>query len=191
MLGEDVDAPAADALQPAGDGRRRSRRGGPDEPADGATLSIHNCTLMVRPDFLEARAAAEDRILGPMSGQFCQGCGEGDLVRDPEGKGRVPVRCDLCGWTVDRESLPSEWLEEDVAVPWTKRARKAAGTLFFLWIEVDSKVPDVEFEVMRVLGLRGMSGGPRILVELETKPPAETLARLAALKGLTRVHLVP
>ena len=125
-----------------------------------------------------------------MSGQYCGGCGEGDLRRDPAGQGKQPVACDLCGWTADRADLPSEWLEEEP--PRTKRARKAAGTLFFLWIDVNPSVKDVVFDIMKVLRLSGMScGGPRLLVELESKPSEEVLARLAHVKGVTGVRLVP
>jgi hypothetical protein len=126
-----------------------------------------------------------------MSGQFCGGCGEGELVDDPAGKGRRPVVCDLCGWTADGADVPRKWPMEDEA-PWTKRERKAAGTLFFLWVDVDRAAEDVEFGIMDVLELTSLTGGgPRLLIELEAKPSAATLARLAALKGVTGVRLVP
>ena len=125
-----------------------------------------------------------------MSGQYCGGCGEGDLLGNPGGKGKQPVVCDLCGWTADRADLFSEWFED--GPPRTKRARKAAGTLFFLWIDVDPSVPDVVFAVMKVLKLTGMnSGGTHLLVELGSKPSEDVLARLAQLKGVTGVRLVP
>lgn len=126
-----------------------------------------------------------------MSGQFCGGCGEGDLVDDPAGTGRRPVVCDLCGWAADGADVPRQWPADDEA-PWTKRERKAAGTLFFLWVDVDRAATEVEFEIMDVLQLRSlMGGGPRLLIELDTRPSAETLARLAALKGVTGVRLAP
>jgi hypothetical protein len=126
-----------------------------------------------------------------MSGQFCGGCGEGELVDDPAGKGRRPVVCDLCGWTADGADVPRKWPDEDEA-PWTKRERKAAGNLFFLWIDVDPRAKDVDFDIMHVLGLTSMmSGGPRLLVELEARPSDAVLAALARLKGVTGVRLAP
>lgn len=124
-----------------------------------------------------------------MSGAYCGGCGEGSLLGDPGGKGRRPVVCDLCGWTADGAELPSEWREDEA--PWTKRERKRAGTLFFLWIDLDPKEPEVCSDILAILRLDGMMAAPRVLVELEVKPADGTLARLRAVKGVSDVRLVP
>lgn len=125
-----------------------------------------------------------------MSGTFCDGCGEGNLLPDPGGAGRSPVRCDLCGWTADEDELSRKWLEDD-DVPWTKRERKAAGRLFFLWIDLDPDDDDAVSQVMRLLGVTSMSVAPRVLVELESRPSDDVLRRLAAVRGVTRTWLAP
>lgn len=125
-----------------------------------------------------------------MSGAFCDGCGEGNLVADPAGAGREPVRCDLCGWTADAAELPRKWLEDD-GPPWTKRERKAAGRLFFLWIDLDPDDDDAIGGIMKLLGITGMSVSPRSLIELESKPAGETLEKLRAIRGVTRVWMAP
>lgn len=124
-----------------------------------------------------------------MSGPFCGGCGEGDLLAHPSGAGKRPVVCDLCGWTADGAELPSPWMEDDI--PWTKRERKKAGTLCFLWIDLDPKLPDVCSDIMAVLKVDGMRVAPRVLMELDAKPAEATLAKLRAVKGVTDVRLVP
>jgi hypothetical protein len=125
-----------------------------------------------------------------MSGTFCGGCGEGDLRPNPGGPGRRPVLCDLCGWTADQETLPSEWLEDD-GPPATKRERKNAGLLFFLWVDLDPDNDDAVGAVMRILGVTSMSVAPRSLLELGTKPSEDQLARLAGVPGVSGVRLVP
>ena len=126
-----------------------------------------------------------------MSGAYCEGCGEGELLGNPGGEGLQPVRCDLCGWTADAAELGRAWLSDE-GPPWTKRERKKAGSLFFLWVDVDPKAGEATFDVMHVLGLNGMSGsGSRSLIELETKPAPETLDKLRAVTGVTRVWLAP
>ena len=122
-----------------------------------------------------------------MSGAYCGGCGEGNLVRDSGGDGKRPVRCDLCGWAADGAELPSEWPDED-APPWTKRERKNAGRLFFVWIDATEDALD---EAMKRLGQTSWSVAPRVLVELESRPTEETLARLRELPGVTRVWMAP
>lgn len=124
-----------------------------------------------------------------MSGQYCGGCGEGDLLAHPSGKGKRPVVCDLCGWTADGAELPSQWMEDDI--PWTKRERKQAGTLHFLWIDLDPKQPDVCSDIMALLKIDGMMVAPHTLMELETKPTEAVLAKLRAVKGVSDVRLVP
>ena len=124
-----------------------------------------------------------------MSGVFCGGCGEGTLLPDLRGSGRRPVACDLCGWTADAADLPGEWREDDA--PWTKRERKQAGRLHFLWVDLDPGDGDAVSGVMQVLGLDGMSVAPRTLVELEARPSDAQLERLRGVPGVTRVWLVP
>jgi hypothetical protein len=126
-----------------------------------------------------------------MSGTFCGGCGEGDLVSDPKGRGSRPVVCDLCGWTADAEELPRKWLDDEDAPPWSKRERKKAGLLYFLWVDLDPENDDATDAVIRILGLSGMSLAPRVLIELGTRPSEETLGRLAAVPGVTKVWLAP
>lgn len=126
-----------------------------------------------------------------MSGVYCDGCGEGDLLPDPTGKGKQPVACDLCGWKADFSQLPRKIPctgEDDP--PWTKRERKAAGKLFFLWVTMDPK-KDPTFDIMDLLGLTSMSsgGGRDTLLELETKPTPEQMEKLAALKGVKKAWL--
>lgn len=125
-----------------------------------------------------------------MSGVYCDGCGEGSLLPDPGGAGARPVRCDLCGWTADKAEQPRKWMDDD-GTPWTKRERKEAGRLFFLWIDLDPDNDDAASHVMRLLGLTSMSVAPRVLVELETKPSDETLATLAAVPGVKALRLTP
>jgi len=125
-----------------------------------------------------------------MSGAYCDGCGEGSLLPDPAGKGKEPVRCDLCGWTADLRDLPRKWMEED-DIPWTKRQRKREGTLFFLWLHFDPEKGDAVFEVMGILGLNGMTSSAESLVELEAKPSDEQLRRIAAVDGVRKVWLAP
>ncbi len=127
-----------------------------------------------------------------MSGVYCDGCGEGNLLPDAGGKGREPVACDLCGWKADLSDQPRKWMDDD-GLPWTKRERKKAGTLFFLWVTLDPAVDEAVFDVMKELGLDGMSsgGGADSLIELETKPTPEQLKRLSALKGVSKVRLAP
>ena len=122
-----------------------------------------------------------------MSGVFCDGCGEGNLLPDASGCGESPVRCDLCGWTADGATLPRKWMDGD-DVPWTKRERKQAGTLFFLWIDATE---DALGEAMKRLGQTSWCVAPRVLVELETRPTEEMLARLRDLPGVTRVWMAP
>lgn len=124
-----------------------------------------------------------------MSGRFCEGCGEGDLRPDPGGAGREPVACDLCGWTGDASRLPFRCLLREE--PWTKRARKAAGRLFFLWIDLDAERPGLPAAVSAALGLPRLSFASRTLLELETKPGPEQLARVRALQGVARAWLAP
>ncbi len=118
------------------------------------------------------------------------GCGEGDLAPDPGGRGSRPVVCDLCGWTADAAVLPRKWLDED-ARPWTKRERKKAGRLFFLWIDLDPEDDGAVGDIMKILGLSGMSISDRTLLELETRPTESTLRKLGELRGVTRVWLAP
>jgi hypothetical protein len=125
-----------------------------------------------------------------MSGTFCGGCGEGDLRPDPGGAGRRPVACDLCGWQADGALLPRKWLDGDER-PGTKRERKAAGTLFFLWIDLDPDDDDATGSVMELLGLESFSPSPRALVELATRPSEETLATLRKIPGVARAVLAP
>lgn len=123
-----------------------------------------------------------------MSGTFCGGCGEGNLVRDPAGVGKEPVVCDLCAWTADGAELSRQWMEDD-DVPWTKRERKAAGRLFFLWLDIDPRHEDEAVSaILRVLKLDGMCVAPRVLLELETPPPLE---KLRAIPGVSGVRLAP
>jgi hypothetical protein len=126
-----------------------------------------------------------------MSGTFCEGCGEGDLVADPTGAGERAVVCDLCGWKApDLLALPRKWLADPE--PFTKRDRKRAGKLFFLWLDLDPDAEDVAFDVMDVLELKGMGGtGARALIELERRPSEPTLERLRAVKGVRDVFLAP
>lgn len=126
-----------------------------------------------------------------MSGTYCGGCGEGDLRPDPKGRGEEPVACDLCGWKADGALLPRKWMDDDGAAPWTKRERKAAGKLFFLWIDLDSKDDDLVDAVMKTLDLRSLSIAPTTLVELEARPGEETLAALRRIPGVTRAELAP
>jgi len=128
--------------------------------------------------------------LQTMSGVFCDGCGEGNLLSDPGGRGAQPVACDLCGWKADLTEQPRKWMEDD-GVPWTKRERKKAGTLFFLWLHLDSAKGDAVFQVMDILGIHSMSGSTEALVELEKKPTDEMLERLARVDGVTRIWLAP
>lgn len=125
-----------------------------------------------------------------MSGIFCDGCGEGDLVPQPGGPGRRPVACDLCGWTADAEDLPRKWSEED-APAWTKRERKQAGRLFFLWIDLDPRNDEAVSRVMGILGIHGMSVAPRSLVELEDRPSEAVLRSLSEVPGVTRAWVAP
>ncbi|HEX7901173.1 MAG TPA: hypothetical protein VF950_25670 [Planctomycetota bacterium] len=124
-----------------------------------------------------------------MSGVFCGGCGEGNLRPDPAGAGRRPVRCDLCEWTADEDALPREWPEEDL--PWTKRERKAAGRLFFLWVDLEPGNDAAVSALMKALRLTSMSVAPRVLLELEEKPSDDLLRSLAALRGIRGLRLVP
>lgn len=124
-----------------------------------------------------------------MSGAYCEGCGEGNLLPDPGGAGRTPVRCDLCGWTADGAELGSKWMDDEV--PWTKRERKEQGKLFFLWIDLDRDEPDCVESIMHLLKLDGMTSSAKTLLELERKPSEETLASLRGVRGVSRVSLVP
>lgn len=127
-----------------------------------------------------------------MSGVYCDGCGEGNLLHDPGGKGAEPAVCDLCGWTCDLREQPRKWMDDD-GIPWTKRERKAAGKLYFLWVTLDPKKDDAVFGVMQALGLESMSsgGGEDSLIELETKPSPEVLGKVAKVDGVLRVRLAP
>lgn len=127
-----------------------------------------------------------------MSGVYCDGCGEGSLLPDPGGKGKQPVACDLCGWKADLVEQPRK-IPCDDEEPWTKRERKNAGKLFFLWIRFDPKIDDAVFGAMEVLGLDSMSsgGGDDSLVELEKKPTDEQMERLLKVKGVKKVRLAP
>jgi hypothetical protein len=125
-----------------------------------------------------------------MSGAFCDGCGEGNLVADRGGAGKSPVKCDLCGWAADLEELPRKWFDDD-GPPWTKRQRKAEGRLFFLWIDFVPDAGDAIYDVMHVLEITSMSGGEQVLVELESKPSEATLEKLRGVRGVTRVWLAP
>jgi len=127
-----------------------------------------------------------------MSGVSCDGCGEGNLQPDPGGQGAEPAVFDLCGWKCDLREQPRKWMDDD-GIPWTKRERKKAGTLFFLWITLDPKKDDAVFGVMEALGLDGMStgGGRDLLVELEAKPSPEALAKVATVDGALKVWLAP
>jgi hypothetical protein len=126
-----------------------------------------------------------------MSGVYCGGCGEGSLRVDPAGTGAKPVVCDLCGWTYDDvRELPREWRVEHE--PWTKRQRKKAGKLFFLWVHTDPAAGRAIFDVMGVLGLDSVtSSGTGSLIELDAAPSEETQERLRAVTGVTKVWLVP
>jgi len=125
-----------------------------------------------------------------MSGVYCDGCGEGSLLPEPGGVGAEPVACDLCGWKADLRDQPRKWMEDD-DVPWTKRERKKAGTLFFLWLQFDPDRGDAGFQVMEILGLQSMSSSGGTLVELETQPSDEALRKIAAVDGVTKVWLAP
>jgi hypothetical protein len=125
-----------------------------------------------------------------MSGVYCDGCGEGTLLADPGGKGAEPVACDLCGWKADLRDQPRKRMGDD-GVPWTKRARKKAGTLHFLWLDLDLAKGDAVSSVMEILGLDGMSSSAESLVELEARPTEDQLRRIAAVDGVTRVWLAP
>jgi hypothetical protein len=127
-----------------------------------------------------------------MSGVYCDGCGEGNLLPDPGGKGEEPVACDLCGWKADLREQPRKWMEDD-GPTWTKRVRKRAGTLFFLWLTFDPAKGDAVFDVMKILGLDSVSsgGGADSLIELATKPTEDQFRRLAAIDGVTKVRLAP
>ncbi len=122
-----------------------------------------------------------------MSGVFCDGCGEGGLLADSGGKGKEPVKCDLCGWTADAAELSRKWMDDDGS-PWDKRERKQAGKLFFLWIDAEE---DALTQAMRLLGQTSWSVAPRVLIELESLPTEETLERLRKIRGVTRVWLAP
>src|SRR5687768_9612362 len=106
-----------------------------------------------------------------MSGIFCEGCGEGNLVADPHGSGKRPVTCDLCGWTADAGDLSRKWRDDD-GPPWTKRDRKMSGRLFFLWIDLDSNDDTAAYAIVRILNLSGMNVASRVLIELEKEPSA-------------------
>jgi hypothetical protein len=127
-----------------------------------------------------------------LSGVSCDGCGEGNLLPDPGGKGEEPVACDLCGLKADLRKQSRKWMDDD-GIPWTKRERKKAETLFFLWVTLDPERGDAVFDVMKVLGLDGMSsgGGADSLIELDTKPTDDQVRRLAAVDGVTKVWLAP
>ena len=124
-----------------------------------------------------------------MSGVYCGGCGEGDLVPDPAGAGARPVVCDLCGWTADGDLLSRKTPAEEE--PWTKRERKAAGRLFFLWVDFDPENEAAVDGLLDLLHLGGLSLNTPVLLELGEKPTPETLERLRALPSETRVRLVP
>jgi hypothetical protein len=127
-----------------------------------------------------------------MSGVYCGGCGEGELRHDPGGAGRRPVACDICGWTTDKASMPEDaWADDGSEPPRTKRERKKAGLLFFLWVDLDRVDVETAGRVMGVLGVSGMSVASRSLLELAAKPSEDALARLAALPGVRGVRLVP
>ena len=125
-----------------------------------------------------------------MSGVYCGGCGEGNLLPDPGGKGSEPVACDLCGWKADLRDQPSKWMDDD-GVPWTKRERKKSGALHFLWLHFDPAKGDAVFSVMEILGLNGMSSSAESLVELDAKPTDDQLRRISAVDGVTKVWLAP
>jgi hypothetical protein len=125
-----------------------------------------------------------------MSGTYCEGCGQGNLVADPSGKGADPVTCDLCAWKADAALLPRKRLA-DHAPAWTKRDRKEKGLLFFLWVRFDPDNMDAAFQVMKVLGLRSMHSSASSLIELEKRPSDEQLKRLAAIAGVHEVRLAP
>lgn len=127
-----------------------------------------------------------------MSGMFCDGCGEGDLKPDPNGTGKRPVICDLCGWTADAEELSRKWASDDFGgTTWTKRDRKRRGRLFFLWVDFDPGNDDAGTAVMRLLGITAMSVARRTLIELDRAPSAETMRKLGEIPGVTRVWLAP
>ncbi len=125
-----------------------------------------------------------------MSGYSCDGCGEGNLVDDPQGKGAHPVICDLCAWTADAAEMSRKILGGD-GVPWTKRARKQRGELFFLWVRFDHDNMDAAFAVMKVLGLKSMHTSASSLIEVEKKPSDEQLWKLAEIPGVVEVRLAP
>ncbi|HZE95797.1 MAG TPA: hypothetical protein VE981_02105 [Planctomycetota bacterium] len=112
------------------------------------------------------------------------------MLPDQKGKGVEPVACDLCGWAADLRELPRKWMGND-GVPWTKRERKVAGRLFFLWVHSDGTNDDAVFQVMDILGLQSMSSSAESLVELEAKPTPEMLEKLARVKGVRKAWLSP
>jgi hypothetical protein len=125
-----------------------------------------------------------------MSGVYCGGCGEGNLLPELSGKGADPVVCDLCAWKADASLLPQRRIADDAA-PWTKRQRKEEGRLFFLWLLFDHEEPEVAFSIMKVLGLREMHTSASSLMELGKKPTEEQLRKLAAIPGVHGVRLAP
>ncbi|HZE95798.1 MAG TPA: hypothetical protein VE981_02110 [Planctomycetota bacterium] len=124
-----------------------------------------------------------------MSGVYCKGCGEGNLLPDPAGQGTGPVICDLCCWVADIAGLPNISLEH--GEPRTKRGRKAAGTLYFLWVHDDEGGRRAASGVMDLLEVTVLRSSPVSLVELDRKPSPDVLEKIAALKGVRKVWLVP